>query len=169
MINDFLANHGGVLGAILYLLTLALEAYLGKTQPLGAASTFALSWKLIQQLLAYFHKPKGATSMSTNPNARTISVTVDGPTYDALGLGVDVIKKVLSGEKAQQVATEELGAVMTQLGSLGQIAGDFALDRPSIEAAVALQLQALVDVILAARLAKAASTPATGPLAAPTK
>lgn len=98
--------------------------------------------------------------MATNPNARSIPVTVDGPTYDVLAIGVDIVRKALSGDKPQQIAQEELGAVMAQLGSLGQIAGDFALDRASIEAAVALQLQALVDAILAARLTKAAVTPA---------
>lgn len=157
MIVNLIANNPWLTPALLVIWQ-TLELYLGLKKPMDAGSIPQLLYRILQYLLT--RKTKGFTQMATNPNARSIPVTVDGPTYDVLAIGVDIVRKALSGDKPQQIAQEELGAVMAQLGSLGQIAGDFALDRASIEAAVALQLQALVDAILAARLTKAAVTPA---------
>src|ERR1035441_2518065 len=94
-----------------------IELYLGWKKPMDAGSGPQLLWRILCtiQIRLANRKNKGAPVMATNPNARAVSVTVDGPTYDILALGVDVIKKVLSGEKPQQVVQEELGVILAQV------------------------------------------------------
>lgn len=112
------------------------------------------------RIFQWFSKPKVVSPMtSKNPNITTLSVDVDKPTYDAIGILIDVTQKLLSGEKPQIVAQEELGTAMALFGEIAQVAGDAALDRTTVEAAFALQTVKLIDTIMAARFAKVAGLP----------
>ena len=147
----FAAAHPffAALGLVLWELT---EIWLGVLKPMDAGSIPQLLWKLILRW-----KIKGEAHMPANPNARSLNVNVDGPTYDALGLIVDAVKKLAAGEKPQQVATEEIGQALAVFNEVPMIQADIALDRASVEAAVALRLADLIDALLAARAAKGAS------------
>lgn len=167
MINSFFESHPGlaaVFGFLGWLVTLVVEAYLGKAKPLDAASSLALLWKLIQAAIDRFRKRKGAPLttnstnppaqvLSANPNARNVPVVVDGPTYDVMGIIVDAFRKHFAGEKSQQIAGEEIGAAMSQLGALQSIPADASLDLQTVENAVAVRMVELGEVIRAGRLA----------------
>lgn len=89
--------------------------------------------------------------MSANPNARNVTVTVDGPTFDLGSLLVDVVKKLASGEKPAQVAGEEIAQAMAVFSQAGAIATDASLDRASVENALGLKMAELVDALLTLR------------------
>jgi hypothetical protein len=148
MITSLLASYPWLapVGLVIWEL---IEIWLGVLKPMDAGSIPQLMWNFILHL-----KRKGAQHMANNPNARALSVTVDGPTYDALGVLVTVVEKLAAGEKPQAVATEEIGQAMALMTELPQITGDYVLDRLSVENAVGLQMASLVDAIMTIRASK---------------
>lgn len=149
-----------LLSALVVALWHMVELMLGVVTPEEAGWLPVTLKSNLGRIFEWFSKKKEVSPVSSkNPNAITIQVDVDKPTYDALGIIVEATGKVLSGEKPQLIAQEEIGNAMVLFGEIGQISGDAALDRSTVEAAFALQTVRLIDAIMAARLAKVAALP----------
>lgn len=142
MIANFLANYP-YFWAVMATLWQTAELYLGLKKPMDAGSVPQLLWRIlctIQIRLQGTKVPKGATTMaSANPNVIIVSVLVDGPTWNAGGTLVDSAKKLLAGEKPQQVMQEELGPILAQMSTLATIPADFAGDPATVLNAAALR------------------------------
>lgn len=149
MITSWLEAHTAIYW-VAWALYAILELVIGEKKPLGAPSSLRLVWEVLARTFLK-EKPKGALVTTTNPNAITVSVVVDGPVYTAGGTILESTQKILAGEKPQQVITEELGPVMAQLSTLGMIPADFTGDRASVLRAAALRA---IDVEEAIRISK---------------
>lgn len=136
MIANFFANNPYAWAVILALWQTA-ELYLGVKKPADAGSVPQLLYRFLQRIFS--PKPKGATEVSTNANAITVSIVVDGPTWNAGGTLVDAGTKLLASEKMPQVVQEELGPILAQMGSLSSVPADFTGDPASVLNAAALR------------------------------
>lgn len=137
------------------------EVYLGLKKPMDAGSIPQLLCRLVQYIVSVVRRAPGIQPAgrenpmtSANPNARPITTDVDGPTYDALGIVVEAIQKLASGESPQQVVQEEMGKAFALVTQIPMIQNDLALDRKTVEAAFTLQATALIDAVVAARTKK---------------
>lgn len=164
MIANFLANNP-YFWSVLAVLWQIAELYLGLKKPMDAGSLPQLLYRLLQRVFSRKSTQKGAPPMpSANPNVITISVTVDKPTYDALGVVVSLINGIAAGQKPQEALTNALPAIMGSFGQLGQIPGDLVLDRASVIEAVSQRLGDLVEAFVLAK-----TSPVIAPALAPTK
>lgn len=93
------------------------------------------------------------TSTSANPNVRHLDVVVDGPTYDAMGVVVSLVKGIAAGQKPQDALAAALPAIMGSFGQLSQIQPDYAADRESVVEAVSQRLGDLVEAFVLAKTA----------------
>lgn len=161
MIVNFFANYPYAWAVILALWQTA-ELYLGVKKPADAGSVPQLLYRFLQRIVS--PKPKGATQVSTtNPNAITVSVVVDGPTWNA-GAELNVAgKKIIAGEKPQQVLAEELGPVLAQMAALGSIPADFAGDPATVLNAAALQAIQLEEAYRQSKAHPAVAAPVVTP------
>lgn len=144
--NPYLTASGLVLWQV-------VEIWLGVKKPMDAGSVPQLLWTLIQRV---HQKVTKGVPVMPNPNAVAVQVNVDKPVSDLLSALEDVILKLAAGEKPQQVAQEEIGALMLLMGELANIGPDYVADPASVENALLLGLAAIKDAVMAARAAKAA-------------
>lgn len=134
MIANFLANNP-YFWAVMATLWQTTELYLGLKKPMDAGSVPQLLWRMLCTIQLRFTKTKpkeGAIPMPTNPNAISVSVSVDAATWNLGATILDAADKVLAGEKPPQILAEEIGPVMAQMGALAQIPADFAGDRATV-------------------------------------
>lgn len=122
MITDFLALHGGTLGAVIYLLTLALEAFLGKQKPLGAPSILKLLWVLPNYVYTFFRK--GALPMSVQKQEALVAKE----TNEVVLLVLNVARDLKAGVKTAELAGKELGSAMTAIQDSDQILVEMRAD-----------------------------------------
>ena len=156
MIPSLIASYPWITPALLVIWQ-TIELYLGFKKPMDAGSVPQLLYRLLQRIFSKkTNDLKGASTMA-NPNAITISVTVDGPTWTAGGTIVDAAKKFEAGEKPPQILQEELGPLLGQMAALALIPADFAGDPATVLNAAALRTVELEEIIRLAK--KTAPTP----------
>lgn len=166
MIANFLANNP-YFWAVMAAIWQTTELYLGVKKPMDAGSVPQLLYKFLQHIFTKKKTPTTGdttmTSTSANPNIRHLDVVVDGPTYDALGVVVALVKGVAAGQKPQEAVAAALPQILASFTQLSQIPGDLALDRASVLEAVSQRMGDLAEAFILAKTAAPVPPPALAP------
>lgn len=129
-----------------------VEIYLGIKRPMDSGTLPQLLWKLITR---FRKQPQEVAPVPTNPNPNAISlqVVVDGPTYRALGVVTDMIKAITSGQDAKEAVLAISPRLIEAFGDLSKISPDYKIDKTSVVEAVSQRLGDMVESFVLARSA----------------
>ncbi len=141
MINDFLTNHGGVLGAVLYLLTLVLEAYLGKVRPLGAPSILRLLSVFPAYILSFFRKGDPVTIQNqTAPVAKE--------TKDVIDAALALIRDYKAGLKPADIFAKDFQLLIVAATDSDQIPSERTANPDAFAATVGAGVGQIINLLL---------------------